>query len=77
VSLAKPILTQETPTEPGLYWFTLAEGAMLRHCRVMEIDGVLRLAVRNAGEGGPNKAVAQLPHRFWAGPLPEPDYPDV
>ena len=65
-------LRQSPPTAPGLYWFTLGDGCVLRPCRVMKIDGVLRLAVRNAGEGGPNKAVADLKHRFWAGPLPEP-----
>jgi hypothetical protein len=65
-------MTQRTPTAPGLYWFTLDEGCVLRYCRVVERHGVLRLGTKNVDDSGDFAPVARLTHRWWAGPLPEP-----
>ncbi len=74
--MKSPTLRQSPPTAPGLYWFTLGEGCVLRFCRVVQReDGVLTLGSRNVDELGMFKPVSHLKHRFWAGPLPEPAEP--
>lgn len=65
--LRRPALTKRTPTETGLYWFTLVyRDATLRHDKVFKHRG--KLCVFTDGI----QPVSRLKHRWWAGPLREP-----
>lgn len=64
--------TAEPPKVAGAYWFTAGLSSRVDHCVVVQYG--VQLCVRSRGRGGTTFRAVETLDRWWAGPLPLPQF---